>query len=249
MTLGRTTTSAPVTRVDLPAYWIDTAPVTNAEYQSFVDDGGYRDVRWWTSEGWGWRSEAGLVAPKHWRRDGAEWTRLRFGQIETVPDAEPVQHVCWYEADAYARWAGRRLPTEAEWEKAAAWDPVSGQSRRWPWGDDEPGTADDRANLGQVHLGPAPVGAYPRGIERGRVPPDGGRRVGMDVVDVLALSGLRRVPLPRVLRGVLGRPVPGAARRLVGDRPCRLPHDVPQLGSADPPPDLRRLPLRKRRMR
>jgi iron(II)-dependent oxidoreductase len=138
----------PQHEVELPEFWIDAAPVTNAGYQQFIDDGGYEREDWWSPEGWAWRQEAGLVGPQFWRRDGAGWLRARFGHLEVVPPDEPVQHVCWHEADAYARWAGKRLPTEAEWERAAA------------------ATEPDpkRANLGQRHLGPAPVGAYPDGV-------------------------------------------------------------------------------------
>ena len=78
-----------------------------------------------------------------------------------MPRDEPVQHVCWYEADAFARWAGKRLPTEAEWEMAASWDPRHGK-RRYAWGDDD--ISASRANLGQRHYRPAPVGAYPDGV-------------------------------------------------------------------------------------
>ncbi|GAA2238856.1 MULTISPECIES: ergothioneine biosynthesis protein EgtB [Kitasatospora] len=151
----------PAHRVDLPAFRLDTTPVSNAAYQEFIADGGYRDPRWWTAEGWTHRQRAGLGAPLFWHRDGGQWLRRRFGVTEPVPGDEPVLHVCWYEADAYARWAGRRLPTEAEWEKAARHDPATGRSRRFPWGDAEP--TPELANLGQRHLQPAPVGSYPAG--------------------------------------------------------------------------------------
>jgi len=151
----------PAHQVHVGAFAIDTVPVTNGAYQRFIAAGGYDDPRWWHETGWAHRIEAGLVAPRFWQRDGDGWLRTRFSVVEPVPADEPVVHVSWYEADAYARWAGRRLPTEAEWEKAARFDPATGRSRRFPWGDEEP--TDNLANLGQRHLRPAEVGAYPAG--------------------------------------------------------------------------------------
>ncbi|MCS7483182.1 ergothioneine biosynthesis protein EgtB [Umezawaea endophytica] len=142
-------------------FFIDTAPVTNARYAAFIDSGGYRDERWWSEAGWAHVQHAKLVAPRFWERVGAEWYRDRFGVVAPVVPDEPVVHVSFYEAEAYARWAGKRLPTEVEWEKAARFDPATGRSRRYPWGDEEP--AEEHANLGQRHLQPAPVGAYPAG--------------------------------------------------------------------------------------
>ena len=151
----------PAHEVEVPPFRLDTVPVTNGAYQEFIAAGGYREPRWWTPEGWRHVQEAGLRAPLFWRRNGSGWSRRRFGVEEPVPADEPVLHVCWYEADAYARWAGRRLPTEPEWEKAARFDPATGRARRFPWGDADPGP--EHANLGQRHLAPAPAGSYPAG--------------------------------------------------------------------------------------
>jgi iron(II)-dependent oxidoreductase len=146
--------------VDVGSFRIGRHPVTNAQWQDFVADGGYQRPELWTAAGWEHRVEAGLLAPKFWDLDGS---RRRFGVVEEVAAAEPVQHVSFHEADAYARWAGARLPTEVEWEKACAWDPATDSRRRWPWGD--AGWDPSRANLaGTVGaLRPAPVGAYPAG--------------------------------------------------------------------------------------
>jgi len=144
--------------VDLPAFRIGTVPVTNGEWRQFVDDGGYDNRRWWSDRGWAHRQEADLWAPQFWNRDG---TRTRFGHVEEIPSDEPVQHITYFEAEAYASWAGARLPTEQEWEKACAWDPAANARRRYPWGSSEPTT--HLVNLGGEALRPAPVGAYPAG--------------------------------------------------------------------------------------
>jgi iron(II)-dependent oxidoreductase len=143
--------------VDVPAFRIGRVPVTNSEWQQFIDDGGYHQQRWWSDPGWTHRHEAALTAPQFWNAIGR--SRTRFGHVEEIPADEPVQHVTYFEAEAYAAWAGARLPTEVEWEKAAAWDPAVGSRRRFPWGASEP--TEHLANLGGGALRPAPVGAYP----------------------------------------------------------------------------------------
>lgn len=152
----------PAHPVHVPAFAIDIAPVTNEQYLAFVGDGGYERPDLWSARGWAHRQEADLTAPQFWERDGDRWYRRVFGRRLPLALRQPVVHVCWFEAEAYARWAGKRLPTEAEWEKAARFDPATGTSRRYPWGEDEPTAA--TANLGQRHLEPAEIGAYPAGV-------------------------------------------------------------------------------------
>jgi gamma-glutamyl hercynylcysteine S-oxide synthase len=152
----------PAHEVDLPGFYLDKTPVTNRAYAEFVEDGGYEQKGLWDREGWEWIEEEGICAPKHWYQKGPHsWWTQRFGFDEPLNPKAPVVHVSWYEADAFARWAGKRLPTEAEWEKAASWDPDTGTKRLYPWGDAPP--TPEKANLDQLAFGPAEVGAYPEG--------------------------------------------------------------------------------------
>ncbi len=138
----------------LAAFEIDRTPVTNGQFGDFVEDGGYRMPELWSDAGWAWRERERVERPLYWTSDGRE---RRFDRLTAIDPAMPVMHVSWHEADAYARWAGRRLPTEAEWEKAASWDAEAGRARRYPWGEERP--SPDRANLDQLAFGPVPVGA------------------------------------------------------------------------------------------
>jgi iron(II)-dependent oxidoreductase len=138
----------PAHEVELSALRIDRWPVTCGQYLEFVEGGGYDDRRAWTDDGWAWRSgDEGERAPMGWRRasDGS-WTVERFGTVRPLDLLEPVQHVSWYEADAFARWTGARLPTELEWEVAAR------------------GAGTDGADLGGARGGPAPIGAVAGGM-------------------------------------------------------------------------------------
>lgn len=145
------------------AFQIDVAPVTNGEYLAFVNDGGYRNKELWAEAGWTFINDNAITAPKHWEleSDGSYSTRS-MDYTEPLNLRRPVVHVCWYEADAYARWVGKRLPTEPEWEKAAAWNPLTGESLLYPWGTEPPTHA--RANLDQRAWMAAEVGAYPAGV-------------------------------------------------------------------------------------
>ncbi|HYD79155.1 MAG TPA: selenoneine synthase SenA [Paucimonas sp.] len=119
----------------VPPFEMDASPVTNAQFTEFVDDGGYRNPRFWSAAGRDWLarqagSPDGRHWPRYWRRDGGHWRVARFGQWMTLPPHEPVRHVSLFEAQAYCMWAERRLPTEAEWEFAA----LSGHPA-YRWGD------------------------------------------------------------------------------------------------------------------
>jgi iron(II)-dependent oxidoreductase len=150
--------------VDVPGFFLDKTPVTNAAYAAFIEDGGYEDRELWDGAGWEHITKENIASPKHWYQpEPHSWWTVCFGFDEPVDPNGPVVHVTWYEADAYARWAGKRLPTEAEWEKAASWDPETGTKGLYPWGNEKPARGDGRANLDQLAFRPAPVGAYPEG--------------------------------------------------------------------------------------
>ena len=148
--------------VEVEPFRIAATPVTNAEFQAFVDDGGYRRREWWGRRGWDWRRREGAEHPLFWSPQGRGcWFERRFDRLVPLDPWQPVVHVNWYEAEAFCRWAGRRLPTEVEWEMAATLDPATGRKHRFPWGDAPP--TRECANLDFLAGGPVDVRALPDG--------------------------------------------------------------------------------------
>ena len=118
----------------LPAFRIDRGCVSNATFTEFVMEGGYHDPRWWSGEGSAWLRQSGLAQPRRWRRaPGGDWQQLWFGRWQRLPPDPPVCHVNAFEAEAYCRWAGRRLPSEAEWECAAQLGLIDWGGSVWEW--------------------------------------------------------------------------------------------------------------------
>jgi iron(II)-dependent oxidoreductase len=154
-------------RVQVSPFEISRAPVTNEQFGAFVEDGGYRRRELWGEEGQQWLDGTGAEQPVYWSRIGDEWRHRRFDETGLLNPNEPVIHVNWYEAEAYCRWAGRRLPTEAEWEMAASAEPkpdgagTNGRKRLYPWGETPPRSS--HANLDGRLLGPVDVAAFPEG--------------------------------------------------------------------------------------
>ena len=149
----------PPSSKDVSAMRLAAAPVTCGEYRAFVQAGGYADPALWSESGWAWATSAAAEAPLGWERGPEERWRVRGAPLDYL---EPVSGVCFWEAEAYARWAGVRLPTEAEWEKGAAWDPEHGRPQTWPWGELPPDPR--RVNAGGGLQNPVAVGSYPQSV-------------------------------------------------------------------------------------
>jgi iron(II)-dependent oxidoreductase len=147
--------------VEVALFEMDRTSVTAFQWTLFMKDGGYRRKELWSPEGWAWREAVSVGKPEYWHNAEGKWAYYGPLGLRALHPEEPVSSLSWYEADAYARWVGKRLPTEAEWELAAAYDPATGNSRRFPWGDQAPDAV--RAHHALQSWSPQPVGALPQG--------------------------------------------------------------------------------------
>ncbi len=153
----------PEHKVFLNDYSIDVFPITNQQYLEFMDSGGYETYKYWLSDGWEKVKANKWKAPMYWEKINDKWHVRDFLGIREINPNEPVCHVSYYEADAYCKWAGKRLPTEAEWEKAACWNEERQEKTTFPWGNEMPST--DKCNLLEsYHWRCSDVGSYPNGV-------------------------------------------------------------------------------------
>jgi len=152
----------PAHDVHVGTFAIDRFPVTNRRYLRFVTNDGYHRSDLWSPQGWEWRTSVDVEAPQGWIPSGTgEWSQTMFGRVRPLDPTEPVIHVNYWEAEAFAAFEGGRLPREPEWAKAANWGPEADRPRTYPWGETYPTSA--HANIGQSAWGPAPIGSYPAG--------------------------------------------------------------------------------------
>ena len=154
----------PAHQVFLQDFALDKALVSNGQFLDFINDGGYENFRWWFSEGWETVNREHWRAPLYWELLDGEWMIRDFSGLHSAASKkdEPVTHVSFFEASAFAKWAGKRLPTEGEWEKAACYDAQRKVKNAFPWGDADPDSG--KTNLFENgYWSVAPIGAFPGG--------------------------------------------------------------------------------------
>jgi ergothioneine biosynthesis protein EgtB len=154
----------PAHQVFIQNFAIDKAPVSNGNFLEFMDDGGYQNFRWWFSEGWEAVNREHWRAPLYWELHDGEWMIRDFSGLHPAASKkdEPVCHVSFFEASAFAKWAGKRLPTEAEWEHAACYDARRKVKQAFPWGDTDPNNGNTNF-FENGYWSPTPIGVFPDG--------------------------------------------------------------------------------------
>lgn len=152
----------PEHKIYLHPYKIDITPVSNDDFIKFIEDDGYKRFEFWLADGWEKVKSENWNSPLYWFERDGKWFKKDFSGIKEIDLEEPVVNISYYEADAYAKWIGKRLPTEAEWEKAASWNERLQEKTPYPWGNDNP--TEEHANLLESSIwSPTKIGSFERG--------------------------------------------------------------------------------------